>query len=151
MRIFRIADAIERGKQERDTVESAVTLMRRLTAVLPRLDPSLAGMLRLLARSLSEEGHQEQALAAVEESVRICRHGIDTRRSRHDVQPVWSLRAQADILESLGRGEEAVAARDSAGGAGSLPPSWERRSASGRRRTASSSTSSRRSRRRSRS
>ncbi|WP_181725388.1 tetratricopeptide repeat protein [Nocardia gipuzkoensis] len=110
MRIFRIADAIERGKQERDTVESAVTLMRRLTAVLPRLDPSLAGMLRLLARSLSEEGHQEQALAAVEESVRICRHGIDTRRSRHDVQLVWSLRAQADILESLGRGEEAVAA-----------------------------------------
>lgn len=109
MRIFRIADAIERGERERDTMEMTVALMRRLAAVLPGLDPSLARTLRLLAQCLSEEGHQEQALAAVEESVRICRDGIGARRSRHGAPLVWSLCARADILESMGRGQEAVA------------------------------------------
>ncbi|WP_280316094.1 hypothetical protein [Nocardia abscessus] len=110
MRIFRVADVVKRGEQHRETMEAVVTIMRRLTAVLSGFDPSLARALRLLARRLSEDGQQEQALAAAEESVRICRNGIVARRSRHDVPLAWSLSVQADILESLGRGQEAVTA-----------------------------------------
>ncbi|WP_280258478.1 hypothetical protein [Nocardia abscessus] len=110
MRIFRVADVVKRGEQDRETMEAVVTIMRRLTAVLSGFDPSLARALRLLARRLSEDGQQEQALAAAEESMRICRNGIVARRSRHDVPLAWSLSVQADILESLGRGQEAVTA-----------------------------------------
>lgn len=109
-RIFRIADVIERGERERDTMEAVVTTMRRLSAVVPGLEPSLERALRLLAQSLAAEGQQEQALVAVEEAVRIGRDGMGAGRSRHDVLLAWSLCAQADILEGLGRGREAVAA-----------------------------------------
>ncbi|MFF2550539.1 hypothetical protein ACFVUS_06035 [Nocardia sp. NPDC058058] len=110
MGISRITEAVERGKQDRETVAFTVEMVRRSAKVVPGLDPTLAGLLRLLAKRLSEQGQHEQALAAVDESVRIARREKATWSARFDIQLVWSLAVRADILDSLGRGREAVAA-----------------------------------------
>ncbi|MEV6067680.1 hypothetical protein AB0L82_14095 [Nocardia sp. NPDC052001] len=110
MRVSRVTGVLERGKQDRETVANAVELARRLGTVLPGLDPTVAGLLRLLARRLSEQRQYEQALAAAEEAVALCRRETATRRARFDLQLVWALIVRADIQDDLGRGHQAAAA-----------------------------------------
>lgn len=98
----------EHGKRDPETLADTVTLLRRVHAVVPGLEPSLAEALHFLARALSDDTQLERALAAVEEAIRLYRRGSAVRRSRRDARLARSLSVRSDILEDLGRSREAA-------------------------------------------
>lgn len=91
-------------------MRDAVRIGRWLADAVPRLDVELANLLRSSARSLMRAAEYEQALAAAEESERICRRGLVTGRVRYRTGLAMSLGLQADLLYTLGRYRAAVAA-----------------------------------------
>ncbi|MFE9575396.1 tetratricopeptide repeat protein [Nocardia sp. NPDC006044] len=98
--------------QDLETVEIAVAVLRRFPRVLPGQQRNLANALRHRARALIAQGRLEDALAAVEESVRICRPRTVTRPVRYGRELAWSLTVQAMVLERRERWEHALAAVD---------------------------------------
>lgn len=104
----RVADAIQRGKADPETMTWAVAMLRMPTSVLPVLGPDLAGLLRLRAVALSNAGQYDEALIDVEEALRICRRARIVRRTANEVQLAWALSMRAHVLGCSGRAREAV-------------------------------------------
>ncbi|MEC3918899.1 tetratricopeptide repeat protein [Nocardia sp. CDC160] len=104
-----ITSLIRESKSDLETMTYTVQIIRSLGAVTPGTRASLAGALRILARCQLEAGQQTEALAAVDESVRICRRRISARRGRYRAELVIALCVRADILQSLGSEPEALA------------------------------------------
>lgn len=92
--------------------ETTVAVMRRLAGVLPWFHWNLTNALRHLATVLIKYDRSEEALAAAEESVRICRQRVTARPGRYGSRLAWSLVVQARALLCLGRWEQALAAAE---------------------------------------
>lgn len=102
----------QKSIQDVETVEIVVAVWRRLATMLPGQQRNLANILRHLARALIAQGRLADALAAVEESVRICRPRTAARPVRYGRELAWSLIVQATVLERRERWEHALAAVD---------------------------------------
>ncbi|MEV6557427.1 tetratricopeptide repeat protein [Nocardia sp. NPDC051756] len=106
----------QKSLQDVEALEIVVTVWRRFATVLPGQQRNLANSLRHLARALLAQGRLDDALTAVEESVRICRPRVAARPVRYGRELAWSLIAQAMALERLERWEHAYAAADESTG-----------------------------------
>jgi len=112
--------ALGRREEALAQAEGAVRIFRQL-AQQRALDgdsaaflPDLAGSLNTLANMLSDVGRREEALAQVEEAVRICRQLEQQRPDTFLPDMAMSLHNLASRLSELGRWEEALAQAEEA-------------------------------------
>ena len=106
--LYNLSTALSRtGRDRREALaplEEAISMLRVLAAQDVAVERDLALALNVAAPDLAAAGRRDDALAAIDEAVRLRRHHAETNGSEPDWRVLlFSLRTQSNQLATLGR------------------------------------------------